>query len=222
MASTPMRTAPARATNTTESMPGTQAAVAVDRAIMSVSSRMRTADQATAPVIEARVRLQNLTGHKAARPLADADCISSPHQPREVVTATDDVKVDILPQVEARVSIRATEAGGVEIENNHVRTPALNRLKKAYPLGVGAWRDHRRGASWQPANSIPCKGLGQRCPSIGLGDGEIVQDQPVLPHRPVRLEDRALRIIGDEAYLPAPAVNLRCHRRGQAYTVLEG
>ena len=86
-----MRTAPARATNTTESMPGTHAAVAVDLAIMRVSSRMRTADQATAPVIEARVRLHNLAGDKAARPLADADCISGPHQTGEVITTADHV-----------------------------------------------------------------------------------------------------------------------------------
>jgi hypothetical protein len=44
-------------------MPATQAAVAVDFAIIKVNSRIRTADQMTAPVIEARVRLQSRPGH---------------------------------------------------------------------------------------------------------------------------------------------------------------
>jgi hypothetical protein len=50
-----MNTAPARATGTTASMPPTQAAVAVERANIKVNSKTRTADHATAAVIEARV-----------------------------------------------------------------------------------------------------------------------------------------------------------------------
>ena len=124
-----MSNALASATGTTASMPGTQAAVAVDRAIMRVKSRMSTADHATAPVIEARVRLQSLPGHTpGSKLLADAECISSPHQAREVVTTADHVEVDVLPEVEAGVLIRTAEAGGVEVENNHVRAPASNRL----------------------------------------------------------------------------------------------
>src|SRR5487761_13925 len=128
MASRPMRTAPRSATITTESMPGTQAAVAVDRAIINVRSRMSSADHATAPVIEARVWLHILRGQRAAKPLADADCIPSPLQAREVIPAADYVQVDVLPEIEAGVSIRAAEAGGVQVENHHGGPAPLNHL----------------------------------------------------------------------------------------------
>src|SRR5438477_420695 len=57
--------------------------------------------------------------------------------------------------------------------------------------------------------------------AVGLRDGEVVEDQPVLAQRTVRLEECAARVVGDEADLAAAAVNLRRHGRGQADRVLD-
>src|SRR5450759_1882429 len=223
-ASTPMSSAPPSATTVTTSIPLTQAAVAVERATMSVISRMRTQDQATAPVIDARVRPQTRPGtsKRLNRGLGDADCISRPHQPREVVSTPDDVKVDILAEVEAWVLVRAAKAGHVEIEDDHRRAAPADRLQQAHPIGVGARRDDRDGTPRQPADPLPRERLRQRRPAFCLGDREVIEDEPVLANRAVRFEDGAPGIVRDQAHLAAATVDLRCHRSGQADRVLDG
>jgi len=130
-------------------------------------------------------------------------------------------KGDVLAEVEAGVLIRAAEAGGVEKEHHHVRPPAASSLQEPHPFRVRAWSDHSGGAARQPAESIPRERFRQRHSPIGLRHSEVVQDQPVLSDGPVRLEDRAFCIVRDEPNLPAAAMNLRCHRCGQADAVLQ-
>src|SRR3989442_9082696 len=48
--------------------------------------------------------------------LDQADSISRPQQPGEVVALPDDIEVDVRAQVEAEVGLRRTEAGGVDVE----------------------------------------------------------------------------------------------------------
>src|ERR1035437_265431 len=162
-ASTPMSSAPPSATTVTTSIPLTHAAVTVERATISVSSRMRTQDQATAPVIDARVRPQTRPGTRTRlnSELGDADCISRPHQPREVVPLSDDVEVDILSEVEAWVLVRTAEAGHVQIEDDHRRAAPAHRLEQAHPIGVGTRRDARDGTPRQPADPLPRERIGR-------------------------------------------------------------
>src|SRR2546428_2110811 len=222
-ASRAMKTAPPSATAATTSMPPTHAAVAVERAIISASSRTRTADQAMAPVIEARVRPHIRPGTRASwnLGLGDADCISRPHQSREVVAAADDVEIDVLSEIEARVLVRAAKTRYVEIEDDHRRAAPAHRLQQANPLWIGAWRDDSNGTPREPADPIPGEGLGQRGSSIRLRDSEVVEDQPVLPDGAVGLQDGAPGVVGDQADLASAAVDLRCHRRREADRILD-
>src|ERR1700680_657835 len=135
------------------------------------------------------------------RVLSDTDCISRSHQAREVIAFAHDVKIDVLAQVEAWVLVWAAEARHIEIEDDQRRATAAHRLKQSYPCLVCAWGDHGDGAARQPPDLVPCQRLSERSPTIGLSNGEIVENQPVLADRSVRLEDGSLRVVGDEPYL---------------------
>src|SRR5205823_11360900 len=89
-ASTPMSTAPRSATGGPASPPmTTHEAATVDFAIVKTSRNVISADHSVAAGTPVRIRLQTSPGR-----LSDSDCISRPHQAREVVTAAHDVEVD--------------------------------------------------------------------------------------------------------------------------------
>src|SRR5205823_14284326 len=123
-----------------------------------------------------------------SRPLGDTYRISGPHQACKVVAAAHHIKVDVLAHVEARVLFRPTEAGRVEIEHDQRRAAASHRLEKPNPLRVRARGDDRDGAPRQAPDPVPGEGLRQRCAPVGLAHGEVVEDEAILPHRTMRLE----------------------------------
>src|SRR5437588_8720745 len=193
------------------SMPSTQCTVDVERATVTVRRRTRTAVQKRPPATDSRARSHSSSRRlmpvlKAAsgptsRPLGDTYRISGPHQACKVVAAAHHIKVDVLAQVEARVLFRPTEAGRVEIEHDQRRAAASHRLEKPNPLRVRARGDDRDGAPRQAPAPVPGEGLRPRCAPVGLAHGEVVEDETVLPHRPVRLEQSALRVAGDQSYV---------------------
>src|SRR5712691_1831147 len=229
-ASAPIRIAPRRAMGVITSIPSTQWTAAVDRATESVSRMTSAADQKRPALIDSRTRLQilpkgpgssgNSSIGRPSRPSGDAYRIARPHQPCEVVAGANHVEVDVLAQVEARVLVRATEAGGVEVEDDQAGAPAAHGLEKAHPPRVGARRDHGDRAPGQAADAVPGERLRQRRAAVGLADRQVVEDQAVLADRAVWLEDRALGVVGDETDLAAAAVHLGGHRGGEADGVL--
>src|SRR5216684_7947970 len=213
--------APPSATRGITSTPLTQPAVAVELAMAYVSRKTIRADQSTPPPTDDRARPHSSSRASARRSLGDANCIPGPHEAREIVAPAHDIEVDVLAEIEARVLVRTAEASDVQVKDDQRRTPSADRLKQAHPRGVGAGGDHGDGAAGQPADLVPRERLGQRRAAVGLGDGEVVEDQAVLPDRAVRLQDRPLRIVRDEPDLPASAVDLRRLRRGEAHRVLD-
>src|ERR1700694_4865484 len=136
-ASTAISKAPPSAMSVMTSMPGTQAAVAVELAMAYARRKTSRADQSTPPPIDVRARPQSCPGASASRPLGDANCISRPYEAREIVASAHDIEVDVLTQVKARVLVRAAEASHVEVEHDQCRAAAADRLKQAYPRRVG-------------------------------------------------------------------------------------
>src|SRR6058998_1385824 len=230
-ASTPIRTAPASAIGVMTSIPGTQLTVVVERATVIVSKRTSAAVQKRPPSIDSRafsqswatrpVRSANAASGPTSRVSGDTYRIPGPHEPREVVARAHHVEVDVLAQVKAGVLVRSAEAGGVEVEDDQARPAAADGLHQPHPIGVGAGRDHGDRPSGQAADAVPRQRLGEGRPPVGLADREVVQDQPVLAHRAVRLEDGAARVVGDQPDLAAAAVYLRGHRGGEANGVLD-
>src|SRR3977135_3721403 len=109
-ASTAMSSAPRSAIRVITSIPVTHAAVEVERAMAKVRRKTITADQMTPPPIDERAPSHSRPCASCRRELGDTDCISRPHQAREVVAAPDYVEVDVLAEVEARVLVGAAKA----------------------------------------------------------------------------------------------------------------
>src|SRR6266850_4996567 len=128
-ASTAMNIAPDSAMKGMTSIPFTQPAVAVERAIAKVRSRTRSADHQSPPCIEERAPPHTRPGTNCRRPLGDTDCISCPHQARKVIAAAHDVQVHVLAEVEARVLVGAAEAPDVEVEHDQSGAAAAHRLQ---------------------------------------------------------------------------------------------
>src|SRR5579859_3699608 len=187
----PMTKAPPSAIAVTVSMPWTQPSVTVERAMVNVRRMTSSADQTSPRATDPRARSSKIVGLRSSGPLGDADCIPRPHQPGKVIASPHHIKIDVLAQVKAWIEVRPPKAGDVEIEHDHGRAPATNGLEQANPFGVRARCDHRDRTAWQPPDPVPREGLGQRRPSISLGHRQVVEDQAVLAHRPVWLEDRA-------------------------------
>src|SRR2546430_472859 len=197
-ASTAISTAAPTAMTLTTSMPLTHCTVEVDRATVNVSSKTSATDQMRPPPSAPRARSQAMARRfrmlsKAAsgparRPSGDTYRIPGPHEASEVVALAHDVQVDVLAQVEAWVLVRASEAGDIEVEHDERRAAASHRLQQANPFRIRAGRDDGDGASWKPADAVPREGLGQRCAPVGLAHREVVEDEAVLAHRPMRLE----------------------------------
>src|ERR1700674_4898389 len=133
------------------------------------------------------------------RVLSDTDCISRSHQAREVIAFAHDVKVDVLAQVEAGVLVWAAEARHIEIEDDQRRATAAHRLKQSHPCLVCAWGDHGDGAARQPPDLVPRQRLSERSPTVGLSNGEIVENKRVLAARSGGLGDGALRCVWAES-----------------------
>src|SRR3979411_1811439 len=129
-ASKAMRNAPPTAMTGTTSIPLTQAAVAVERAIASVSRKTISADHRRPSPIDDRAPPHSRPGASCRRVLSDADCISRPHQSREVIAGSHDIKVHVLAEIEARVPVGTAEAGNVQVEHDQGRAPAPHRLQK--------------------------------------------------------------------------------------------
>src|SRR5438874_9854532 len=165
-ARTDIKTAAPRATSGMPSIPlGTQLAATVDLAIVSARANTRTADQRAEAGTAALARSHLVAGTPSPScrlPLGETDCISRPHQPREVVALADDEQVSVLTQVERRVPVRAAEADGVDVEDDQRGAPAAHRLEQVHPIGVSAWRYHRDRAPGQAAHAVPGKRLAQR------------------------------------------------------------
>src|SRR5450759_4983519 len=123
-----MSTAPPRATRVMTSMPLTQPNVAVDRATAKVKRKTSSADHRTPPPIVERAPFQSRPWANCSRTLSDADCISRPHQAREVVAPTHDIEVHVLAKVEARVLVGAAEAGDIQVEHDQRRAAPTHRL----------------------------------------------------------------------------------------------
>src|SRR5690348_1598296 len=153
-ASAPIRIAPRSAIGVMTSMPSTQWTAAVERATASVRRMTSTADQKRPALSDSRIRLKmappnpgssNSSAGRTSRLSGDTDRIARPHEPCEVVAGANHVQVDVLAEVEARVLVRAAEAGGVEVEDDQAGAPAADGLEQAHPGRVGARRDHRDG-----------------------------------------------------------------------------
>src|SRR5438445_6356732 len=230
IARTANRSAPKIAIGTMTSMPSTQCTVEVDLATEMVSKRTMTADQNRPAPIHSRARSSsaggvaspsNAASGPARRVSGDTYRIPGPDKSREVVSAANHVKVNILAEVEAHVLVGPTEARGVEVEHDQRRPPPAHRLQEAHPGRIGAWRDHGDRASGKAADAVPGQRLRQRCTAVRLTDREVIEDQAVLPRRTMRFEDGAARVIGDQTHLTAAVVHLRRHRRGKAHRVLD-
>src|SRR5579864_6170744 len=228
-ANTDINAAPRIAIGTATSIPVTHWTVAVDLETATVRRRTITADQNRPPPSQSRPRSHTAdrTAPASMSPgrnrglLGDTDRIARSHQPGEVIALADNVQIDVLAQVKADVLVGSAEAGTVQIENDQCRALAAHRLEQPHPRGVGARRYHRDRASWQTADPVPRQRLGKGRAAVGLADREVVEDQTVLPHRAVRFQHGAARIVGDQAHLAAPAVHLRRERRRETHTVLQ-
>src|SRR5437870_12427358 len=118
-ASTPINRAPASAIGVMTSIPSTQLTVDVERATVRVSRRTSSIDQKRPAPIDSRIRSHSIhwrpaVSSKAAsgpisRVSGDTYRIPGPHEAGEVVTGSDDVQVDVLAEVEARVLVRSAE-----------------------------------------------------------------------------------------------------------------
>src|SRR5207253_2630528 len=125
----PITSAPASASGVMMSIPSTQRTVAVDRATVRVSRSTSTAAQNRPAPTDSRTRshaMEARPGWNAAsgalrRVSGDTYRIPGPHEPREVVAGAHHVQVDVLPEVEARILIRAAEAPDVEVEDDEAR-----------------------------------------------------------------------------------------------------
>src|SRR5437773_5788677 len=224
-ASRAINTAAPTATNGMPSMPlGTQYAALVDLAIVTASANTSTADQRVEAGTAARARSHLVAGRSPScrPPLGDTDCISRPHQPREVVALADDIEVRVLTEVECRVPVRAAEADGVDVEDDQRGAPAAHRLEQVHPIRVGARRDDRNRPPRQAAHAIPGKRLAQGRAAVRLSDRQVVEDEAVLLDRAVRLQECAARIVGDESHLAAATRHLCGHRGGEAHRIFDG
>src|SRR5438270_2935315 len=225
-ARTAIKTAAPSATRGMPSMPlGTQLAATVDFAIVSASANTSTADQRAEAGTAARVRSHLVAGTPSPScrlPLGETDCISRPHQPREVVALADDEQVRVVTEVERGVPVRAAEADGVDVEDDQGGAPAAHRLEQVHPIRVGARRDHRDRAPGQTADAVPGKRLAQGGAAVSLRDRQVVEDQAVLLDRPVRLQESAARVVGDEPHLTAATRHLRGDGGGEAHRVFDG
>src|SRR5260221_13625054 len=114
-----------------------------------------SASHSVDPGTAARVRFHATPG--SAITLGDANCISRPHQPGEVIAAADDIQVDVLSEVEAGIADRSAKACGVDVEDDERGPAAAHRLEDADPVGVGAGRDHGDRPPAQPAHAIPAE-----------------------------------------------------------------
>src|SRR5256885_16983534 len=168
-----------------------------------------SASHSVEPGTAARVRFHATPG--MAITSGDANCISRPHQPGEVIAAADDVQIDVLAEVEAGVAVGAAEACRVDVEDDERSPAAAHRLENADPVRFGAGRDHGDRTPGQPTHALTGERLRQRCIAVRLRDGEAVENEPVLTEGPVRLEEGAARVVGNESYLANSAVDHTSH-----------
>src|ERR1051326_4247744 len=106
--------------------------------------------------------LSNAASGLTSRPSGDTYRIPCPHKAGEVVALAHHIKVDVLPEVEARVLVGTPEAGPVDVKDDQRRAPAAHGLQKRDPAWVGARGDDRDGPPWQPANAVPRQRVGKR------------------------------------------------------------
>src|SRR5262245_8113979 len=182
-ARTPMKKAATRARFVSPAESGTQLASTVE---LPKQITMRTTKTAIGKV---PVGGRHAMGSDLAR-LDQADSISCPQEPSEVISLSDHVEVDIRAEVEAQVRLGCTEAGGIDVDGQQRRATPANGLHCPHPRSVRARRDDRDGAPGQAANPVPGHRSGQALWAIGPGHRQVVEDQPVLTHSPVRLEQR--------------------------------
>ena len=90
------------------------------------------------------------------------------------------------------------------------------------PGRVGAGRDHDQRAPGKPAHAIPYVGRVERVAAVGVRDGEVLEDHPVLPQHAVRLQRCRLEVVRDQPDLAAARVHLRGDGGRKAYRVLLG
>src|ERR1700687_2012278 len=148
-ASAAISKAPPNAMTGTTSMPATQAAVAVERAIERVSRRTRTADHTRPPRIDDRAPDHSCPGVPRTRALSDADCISGPHESGEGVAAWHHIQVLLLTKIEARILVWAAEARDVEGEHDELRGAAMARRDSLRILSqASVWVREVRPSAW--------------------------------------------------------------------------
>src|SRR5262245_39239300 len=139
-----MNRAATRARLVRPSAPGTQLAATVELPRQMTSSTTNTASG----------RVPDGGWSRAGRVLDQADSISRPQQPGEVVPPADDVEVHVGAEVEAQVGLGRAEAGGVDVEGEQRGPPAADALHGPDPGGVRAGRDHGEGAAGQAADPL--------------------------------------------------------------------
>src|SRR5215510_10111944 len=105
----PMKNAATRARLVSPAESGTQLASTVE---LPKQMTMRTTKTAMGRV---PVGGRHVTGSDRAR-LDQADSISRPQQPGEVVSLSDHVEIDVRAQVEAQVRLGCTKAGGIDVD----------------------------------------------------------------------------------------------------------
>src|SRR6266536_6605109 len=191
-ASAPMSSAATSARLVSPSEPGTQLAATVELPRQRTSSRTNTASGSVPAGGRQRIDAQG--GSR----LYKSDSIPCPHQTGEVVALPHHVEIDVRAQVEAEVGLGGTEAGGVDVEGGQRGAAAASRLRGAHPPGVAAGRDHRQRPARKAADAVPGHCAGQRLRAVGTGDREVVEDQAILAHRAVRLQEGPPGVVGDQ------------------------
>src|SRR2546423_6680749 len=102
-ASTPKTSAPSSAIRVITIEPGTQSTATVELATAMVSSSTRTK--------AGKLPWGRWISGRLSRALGQTDCIPRPQKPAEVVSLSDDIELNVRPEIQAQLHIRAAEAG---------------------------------------------------------------------------------------------------------------